>query len=207
MSSRFRAPCEVPRHASLNPMLSRRSLLQGGIALAVGVAVTRRAGASVMRALTLSELVNISQHAFVGTPTDAFSQWDTIGKQRRIVTYTMVDVHSSIDGRPTPTASVMLRTLGGISGNIGQVVPGEAMLRTGETAAMFVTTLSQDLYGVTGMSQGHYPLTTDGSRRLHAITNGLEMQAGPDAAVHRLDGRTVSEVESLVFQELTRGTH
>jgi hypothetical protein len=188
--------------------ISRRAVLIGGILAAVSVAVPRRANASVMRALTLTELVQESAHVFIGTPSDAFSQWENLGGQKRIVTYNLVDVESSIDGRPPATASVMVRTLGGVSGNIGQVVPGEAPLRRGTTAAMFIEPIGESLFAVTAMSQGHYVLSHESTRKLQADTRGLEMispQAG--AAVTSLDGRTVSEAEALVYRELTRGAH
>jgi hypothetical protein len=185
-------------------MLSRRSILLGSLATAASLAVTGRARASVSVALTLSELVGQSRHALVGTPVDRFSQWETIGRARRIVTYTLVRADYSLDGRPPSTGELMVRTLGGIAGDVGQVVPGEAVLHQGAAAAVFLSEIGKDLFAVTGMAQGHYPLTTDGVRRLRATATEV-LHVAADSAVKLLDGRTVPEVETLIFSELSRG--
>jgi hypothetical protein len=158
--------------------------------------------------VTLNELVHVSQHAIVGTPVDLFGQWEMIGKRSRIVTYTLVRAEHSLDGRPPATSEVMIRTLGGVVSDIGQVVPGEAALHRGATAALFIQEASRDLFVVTGMAQGHYPLAVDasGTLRLHATKELVELVGSEDhAAIHALDGRTVAEVETLVRQEMARG--
>lgn len=159
-----------------------------------------------MRALTLNELVNQSQHAVVGTPGDASSRWETIGGRERIVTYTQVRIEYPLDGAAPATSEVVVRTLGGRVGDIGQVVPGEAPLRRLGTAALFLEPIASDVFVVTAMSQGHYPILADakGARRLRAHSLTLK-QMTSDAAVVRLDGRTVVEVEGLVYQEVARG--
>jgi len=168
------------------------------------MSATRSADASVARALSLSDLVRGSRHALVATPVDLFAQWETIGKHRRIITYTMVRTEYSIDGRPPGTRDVLVRTLGGIVDGIGQIVPGEAVLRRGATSALFISDVSKDLFAVTGMAQGHYPLVSDaqGMRRLTASRGALEVAADANAAVKRLEGRSLEEVESLVYAEL-----
>lgn len=192
--------------ASLSPMLSRRSLLLGSLFATVGVSAAGRAVASVSRALTLNELVQGSRHALVGTPVDLFAQWETYGKHRRIITYTMIRTEYSFDGRPPATREVLVRTLGGIVDGIGQIVPGEAVLRRGATSALFLVDVSKDLFEVTGMAQGHYPLVADaqGMRRLSASHGALEVATDASSAVKRLDGRSVEEVETLVYAELGR---
>src|SRR5260221_5854427 len=100
----------------------------------------------------------------------------------------------------------MVRILGGRVDDIGQVVPGEAPLRRNATAALFVEELARDLFVVTAMAQGHYPIVADlrGDRRLYANLSSLATVT-PDAAVVRLDKRTVLEVEGLVYEEVVRG--
>jgi hypothetical protein len=191
-------------------MLSRRSLVLGGLATVAGVATAGRAGASVARALTLGELVHQSRHALVGTPLELFGQWETVGRRSRIVTYTLVRADHALDGQPPATSEIMVRTLGGRVGDIGQTVPGEAMLVLGRPASIFVEDLSRDLFAVTGMAQGHYPVQADdqGVKRLRAAAGLVELLGGAnlaDSAVHRLDGRTVTEVEGLVAGEIQRG--
>lgn len=191
-------------HASLAPMLSRRSLLVGGLFAFAGATLAKRSSASLARPLTLSELVKNSRHAIVGTPVDLFAQWEPLGNHRRIITYTMVRTEYSIDGRPPATRELLVRTLGGIVDGIGQIVPGEAVLRRGATSAVFLSEVGSDLFAVTGMAQGHYPLVADdaGVRRLTMSRGALEVPATPAAAVKRLDGRSVGEAEAMIATEL-----
>ena len=60
------------------------------------------------------------------------------------------------------------------------------------------------------MAQGHYPVLADdqGVKRLRAEAGLVKLLGGAnvtDSAVHLLDGRTVTEVEGLVSQEIRRG--
>jgi hypothetical protein len=181
-------------------------VLVGGLAAAALAGLSRGARASVMRALSLNELVNQSQHALVGTPLDTVGRWETVGRSERIVTYTRVRADYSVDGRPPASSELMVRTLGGRVDDIGQVVPGEAVLRLQQTATLFLEPVSRDVFCVTAMSQGHYPLVSDdkGVRRLQARTAHLELIGEAGSAVRRLDGRTVPEVESMIYAELTK---
>lgn len=190
-------------------MLSRRSWLLGGLAAGVAAAVARPADASVARALTLNELVRQSRYALVGTPVELYGQWEMVGRRSRIVTYTLVRADRAVDGRAPATAEVMVRTLGGRAGEIGQAVPGEAVLQRDRATTLFLEDLSRDLFAVTGMAQGHYPVFSDerGVPRLRAATALFELvgAANDEAAFRRLDGRTVTEVEALVHGEIQRG--
>ena len=192
----------------MHRMLSRRSLITGGLsALAVSrVFRVRPAQATLMRAITLNELVSQSRHAIVATPGEASSRWETIGGHERIVTYTKVRVEYPLDGTAPPSSELVVRTLGGRVGDIGQIVPGEAPLRRLGTAALFLEPVATDVFAVTAMSQGHYPILADlkGAKRLRAPNLSLR-QMTSDAAGVRLDGRTVVEVEGLVYQEVARG--
>jgi hypothetical protein len=186
-------------------MLSRRSLLAGGLG-ALAFARLPPAQATLVRAVTLNELVSLSQHAVVGTPGTASSRWETIGGHERIVTYTQVRVDYPLDGAAPKSSELVVRTLGGRVGDIGQIVPGEAPLHRSGTAALFLEPITSDVFAVTAMSQGHYPILADdkGARRLRAHVLTLKAMTS-DAAVIRLDGRTVVEVEGLVYQEVARG--
>jgi hypothetical protein len=189
----------------MHRMLSRRSLLAGGLS-ALALARVRPAQATLVRAVTLTELVSQSRHAVVATPGEASSRWETIGGRERIVTYTQVRVEYPLDGTAPASSELVVRTLGGRVGDIGQIVAGEALLRRRGTAALFLEPIASDVFVVTAMSQGHYPILADikGARRLHAPSLTLR-QMTSDAAVVRLDGRTVAEVEGLVYQEVARG--
>lgn len=184
----------------LRPMLSRRRVLRaiglGGAALAA----PRLASATLARAITLPELVASSRFALVGTATDAHSRWETVGRSRRIVTYVRLEVTQPIDGRPPPEPSLMLRTLGGRVGDIGQLVHGEARFELGAPSVVFVAPDDDGVLGLTAMAQGHYPLRADPNDavRLRASPNIPALVRIEGSAVQRLVHRTVVEAEGLV---------
>ena len=102
-------------------MLSRRSALSLFAVGAVFLLVSHAAEGGVARAIDLSELVRASQIVVVGTAVESHAQWETLGKQRRIVTYTRVRVDQQVAGAPA-SGDVWVRTLGGRVGNIGQKI-------------------------------------------------------------------------------------
>jgi len=184
----------------LGLMLSRRRVL-GAMGLGcAAVASPRLAFATLARAITLPELVGLSRYALVGTATDAFSRWEAVGNSRRIVTYTRVEVTQPIDGRPPPDTSLMLRTLGGRVGDLGQLVHGEARFEIGAESVMFVAPDEDGVFGITAMAQGHYPLGADADSaiRLRASPNVPALTRVEGSAVQRLAKRTVLEAEGLV---------
>lgn len=190
-------------------MLSRRQVLQGigGVCAGTicglsGVSTPRTAWASTARAISLPQLVGLSQHALVGTPTGATSRWETVGSSRRIVTYVTVEVSHPIDGRPPGDTALMVRTLGGTVGDIGQLVHGEARLELGAPSVVFLTSDVDGVLGVTAMAQGHYPLSFDADKiaRLRASPDMPSLIDVKDSAVQRLVRRTVLEAEQLVSE-------
>jgi hypothetical protein len=153
----------------LRPMLSRRRVL-GAIGVGcAALASPRLAFATMARAITLPELVGLSQYALVGMATDASSRWETVGSSRRIVTYTRVEVTQPIDGRPPPDTTLMLRTLGGVFG---------------------ITAMAQGHYPL-----GTDP---DAAVRLRVSPNIPALTRVEGSAVQRLVRRTVVEAEGLV---------
>ncbi len=184
----------------LRPMLSRRQALRAmGLGCTV-LASPHLASATMARAISLPELVGLSQFALVGTATDASSRWESVGKTRRIVTYVRVEVTQPIDGRPPPDTSLMLRTLGGRVGDIGQLVHGEARFELGNSSVLFVTPDEDGVLGITAMAQGHYPLGADpgDAVRLRVSPNIPSLTRMEGSAVQRLVRRTVVEAEDLV---------
>jgi hypothetical protein len=158
------------------------------------------ASATMARAISLPELVGLSQFALVGTATDASSRWESVGKTRRIVTYVRVEVTQPIDGRPPPDTSLMLRTLGGRVGDIGQLVHGEARFELGASSVLFLAPDDDGVLGITAMAQGHYPLAADpgDAVRLRVSPNIPSLTRMEGSAVQRLVRRTVVEAEDLV---------
>jgi hypothetical protein len=162
------------------------ALLGAGSAVLAGA---DPAYASVARAITMSDLVKRSRSVVLATPLSARSEWATIGDSRRIVTITRIRIDEHI-GRSAPDSSeVLVRTLGGRVGKIGQVVHGEAELRSERTSMLFLHDAEGGLSTVTAMAQGHYPLLTDAGKTTLQRSPGLaKLVMTPDAAVERLTG-------------------
>jgi hypothetical protein len=196
----------------LGPMLSRRQILRGlgGSALAAlpgALLLSRPAGATTARAISLPELVGLSEYALVATPTDAYSRWESLGNSNRIVTYVRIEVTHPIDGRPPADTSLMVRTLGGRVGDIGQLVHGEARLQLGSPAVVFLAPSSTDgVLGVTAMAQGHYPLSLEALpvARLGPSPSMPALVNVDGSAVQRLVSKTVAEAEGLVSEIMLR---
>lgn len=169
------------------------------------VATSVDAKASIARAISLLELIQLSRYFIVGTPVSSSCHWEQVGRGPRIVTYSVVQVETTLYGKAPDSSEVLVRSLGGSIGNLGQVVHGEAVLALGERAAVFLADVVPGVLRVTAMSQGHYPIRTDehGVHRLQSGLSSLEL-VGENAAVRRLAGRTLSEAQAIVAAELQR---
>lgn len=180
-------------------MLDRRRALSMLAAALLATLLPSGAGASLARAVSLAELVNRSEQIVVGTPLEAHARWETLGGQRRIVTYTRVRVDAAIDGGGD-SSEVLVRTLGGHVGDIGQVVSGEAVLSIGQPALMFLGRAADGVLGVTAMAQGHFPLRKDshGTLRLTPSPRLATLLGAQHSAVRQLVGRSVPEAEQLI---------
>jgi hypothetical protein len=182
--------------------ISRRGFVAGASSLML---LSRPSEASIARALSLGELLADSRHVLIGTAVDSFSNWEQIGKRRCIVTYSLFRVEEPVDGRASPPSEVTIRTLGGVVGNLGQTFHGEAVVALRERATVFLREAAPELYAVTAMAQGHYPLLPDsrGVHRLRAAFASVVISDLPDAAMRRLDGRTAPEATDLIAREIT----
>lgn len=125
---------------------------------------------------------------------------DDASGARRIVTYHRVRVERQVtdDG----TGEVWVRCLGGTVDGIGQRVEGEAALRTGLRALLFLTARQDGTFAVLGLAQGMYPVQKG--------ADGVERLAGPRfpgvvlqdrkivAAITVLPGKTVDDAVALI---------
>src|SRR5262249_11895117 len=138
------------------------------------------AHAAVSLRMSLPELVGASAYVVVATPAERHSVWEDLAGGRRIVTYTRLVIERNVVGEPG--AEVWVRTLGGAVGSIGQTVSGEAQLREGEKALVFLVKVPGTIV-VTGLAQGHYPVAADesGTPKLRASASrpGLITRRGP----------------------------
>jgi hypothetical protein len=188
-------------------MLTRRRFL-GGIAAAMATALPRPSAASVARAVTVAELLSESRHVVLGAAVDSYAQWERIGQRKCIVTYSVFQVEQSLGAVAPETTELMIRTLGGSVGDVGQIFHGEAVVALHERATVFVNDVARDLFAVTAMAQGHYAVRPDdaGTHRLRAAFDAVELVDRVDAAaMQRLHGRTVPETQAIISRELFHG--
>jgi hypothetical protein len=157
------------------------------------------AEASVARAISVKALIQRSRSVVLGMPLAAYSEWAEVGGARRIVTLTRVRVDEHV-ARSAPGASeVLVRTLGGRVGKLGQLVHGEAELRASEACMLFLHDDDAGLSSVTAMAQGHYPLIAEARGRFLRKSPGLAKLVGaPDAAVERLSGQPLEAAARIV---------
>ena len=153
------------------------------------------------RALSVAELTRASRSVLLGEPVEAYSQWETVGQRRRIVTFTRVLVSEGVLGETE--SEVMVHTLGGRVGDIGQIVHGEAALKLHEPSLLFLQDSSQGITRVTAMAQGHYRMLPDGQGLLRMSPSprlGTLLPGKSVAAVRALKGRTFPEARSIIVQ-------
>ncbi len=158
-----------------------------------------QAEASSALALSLGDLVKKSASVVVVTGLAKSSSWQVIGGNRRIVTDTRVRIEELVRGADPSTSELLVRTLGGQVGNIGQLVEGEAELALGEPSLTFMTALEPTLFGVTAMAQGHYPVVSEARGRVLRANPRLPALFGSrDSAVSKLSGRLLGDGLALV---------
>lgn len=181
--------------------MHRRGFVRVAALGVAGSLLGRVARASVARAVPLEALTGRSKHVVLGEPLDSYCVWERIGARKHIVTYTRVRAHEILAGKDPQSEELLVRTLGGQVGELGELVHGEAVLRIGVRSVVF-TMPSQDALAVTAMAQGHYPLRRDvaGLERLLRSPQANELIEEAGSAVKRLPGLQLSEARSLLQQ-------
>jgi hypothetical protein len=178
--------------------LKRREFLLATAGLASFFAAGT-AEASVARSVSLKELVQHSRSVVVATPLGASSNWERLAGSRRIVTYTRVRVDQLVRGADPGTSELVVRTLGGSVGKIGQLVEGQAELRAGQSSLLFTLELERDIYGVTALAQGEYRVVAESSGRILRPSRLLpKLVGGNDSALQRLTGKPLADALGIV---------
>jgi hypothetical protein len=157
---------------------------------------------AVAKALSLADLVKKSTSTLVLTAVAQRSSWVEIAGSERIVTDTQARVEELVAGLDPSASQVMLRTLGGRVGTVGQVVEGEAEFRIGETSLTFLTQFEPAIFAVTAMAQGHYPVVSQAGARV-LVTNRVmpSLLKRSGSAVEQLAGRKLTDALALVRAE------
>jgi len=147
----------------------------------------RAAHASVAVAMSLQELVDLSQYAVVARGLERQSKWEKVGGNKRIVTYTKVQIEQTVVGKAPKT--VWIRTLGGVVGKIGQHVSGEARIAVGSSSLLFLMPTTKGSLVVTARAQGHYPVVNRKSKRVLVASPDLGTvlpRRGPSVPAHQV---------------------
>jgi hypothetical protein len=170
--------------------------------MVASLAWARAAAATTARAVSLQALVLRSSRIVRSTPLDSFARSEAIAGTQHIVTYSRLRVDEALQG-DAPETEILVRTLGGTLGAVGEIVHGEAELAVNQACVVFLHTDSEGIEQVTAMAQGHYPLSLDarGTPHLRASRNLPHLLHGAAAvsAVEQLDGLAVSEARSLIL--------
>lgn len=164
--------------------------------------VAAPASATIMRSLSLPALVQGSRRIVVVSALASECHYEELGRKRRIVTDTRARVEDVLvkgDGMET---EVIVRTLGGKIGRLGERVDGQAQLVLGEACVTFLLRGPDGLHYVNGMAQGHYPLQGASVRRLVKSPDLPAIVNFEDSAVKALVGSELAEatrrIRSLV---------
>jgi hypothetical protein len=179
------------------PQTTRRGFLLGTLS-AGAMLHPASAQATLVRGLSLPVLVARSQRIVVLTPINAVCRYVNIGGRRSLVTDTQVGVHESWSG--VAEAELTLRTLGGRLDGVAELVHGQPLLEP-DTRALAFLQLGRNAsqWWLTGMAQGHFPLTDASETAQLRASRGLpDIVNVESSAVKQLVGRRVSEARELV---------
>lgn len=156
--------------------------------------------ATTARAVSLPDLVARSTRVVLGVSLEGTPRYEQIGETRHIVTYTRFRVDELVHGGPQEP-EILVRTLGGRLGELGEIVHGEAELALNQRCLVFVHAHPEGFEQVTAMAQGHYPMLADGSGalRLHASPNLAHLVGAPDSAASRLSGLELDDARRLIL--------
>lgn len=185
--------------------MTRRATLA---ALGLGAGATllpKNASATLVRGMTMAELVGLSQHAVIGTPLSAQCSYLTIGGRRMLVTETQVRIDGQLGLAAPSETTLTVRTLGGRLDGVGELVHGQAQLEFGRQCAAFFERAPDGICWVTGMAQGHYPLErSNASLVLRQSPELPTIRDWEQSAVKRLVGIRLDEAERLVAEAKAR---
>lgn len=183
-------------------VVNRRPVLIASTLALGSLGMQRAARASVAREASLDELSRASSLIVVATAGEHRCAWVELAAGRRIVTYTRLLVERVIVG--SPSAAPWVRTLGGVVGSVGQLVPGEPRLHQGMSALLFLS-VAEDGFVLTERGQGVYPLERgpSGDRVLRAWPHAETLVARTDArpsARALLAGASLASATTLVLR-------
>src|SRR5215813_5974666 len=158
------------------------------------------ARASVVEPLDLPALSRGADLIVRGQVVRAVSTWDG----DHIVTRSTIEVRRVWKGRAGRT--VVVRTLGGVVGTIGQKAPGEASLAPGEEVILFLEAAGGGEFLPAGMALGKFAVSGDGwaTQDLAGLTLARRDAAGVVLVEPRPLRLPVRELEARVRRLVAR---
>jgi len=175
--------------------------------LAAIAVVPSDAGASTAVALSVRELASTSDAIVRVTQLAKTSAWE----DGRIVTTSKVRVDRVVAGAP-PASELSIRTLGGVVGEIGQYVEGEADLAPGEQAVLFVTPVravasTTTTMRVVGRAQGRWSIARDARAQEIVRVRGpgrlVERRGEGGAGTVRATAKLAASLDGATLDEAT----
>ena len=181
-----------------------------GFGAIVAAGLAGDANASVSIAVTWEGLVSQSSAVAVLTAVESHGAWEN----GRIFTYTRLHVDRAVEGDMATGGEVLVRTLGGVVGEIGQRVEGEAAFDVGKPCLVFAHPGPPGAYVVTARGQGAFPVVPGAEPQAPPrVTKGASLGglippaavgAKPRLAVEMVPGRLVDDVARDVASDWTR---
>jgi hypothetical protein len=132
--------------------------------------VSTDADASVSIAVGFDQLVKDADTVAVITAGDSNSVWE----ENRIFTYTKVHVDQGVAGELNAGNDTIVRTMGGVVGDIGQQVDGEAVLIKDKPSVLFLRKYKTGAYEVSARGQGQYPVVIDPQTKLRTMIRSTQ---------------------------------
>jgi hypothetical protein len=193
-----------------------KSVFRGALCAALWAVVpalalwTPPAGASVSIELSLDRLAAGSDAVVVGTPVERRALW----RGGRIYTYSRLRIDVPVAGSLQQGDEIWLRTRGGIVGDVGQRVDGEAILAEGVRTLVFLRGTEDGVMAVHGRAQGQFRLVSgsDAVERLQPASNpgALVPERRPpispaDGVRRTLAGRPLDDAAALIAEAWRHG--
>ena len=173
-----------------------------GASLLPAVLLAARAQATLMRGLPLRALCNQSRHIVRARALAARCSSSPIGGRAMIVTETRLRVEEALSKLAPSGSEITVRTLGGVLDGVGELVQGQAELSLDRSCLLFLTQAADGALWVTGMAQGHYPLTAGGPEPTLAASPHLPaLRDFAHSAVRGLVGQSLSQARAVIARE------
>jgi hypothetical protein len=156
------------------------------------------------------ELVNESDYIVRAVVKSVNSEYAVPGK-RKIITKVELEVREIIAG--TPPQPLVLTLLGGKIGDEEMILEGAPQFRVGDEDVLFIQGNGQQIYPLTAMMHGRYPIQreADSGREFVTRSNKVPLQDTAEVALPMTQGgaaemqlRMVNPAQALTPEEFVR---